>query len=806
MRHLLTKAAGEASRPRDLRYSDRVDRHASRRKAMPTAPLPARALPLRPRWPIRLGAALLLLLLGLLSTAPAFAEASAQAAAPQAAAPAPAAQTQAAAATDTADGMMMQMLSEGRDRMAGFRGKLAKRLHATPRIPAAIVTTLTAQSPTGKPVYFLQLIGQIFALMAVGHGVQHLVYQRPVARRLLPRPAKPRPGGSVLAARFPRLVAHALLTLGGMLIATLIGFGLATVLLPEPTPMAEKTAIIAGVGYLLVWAIALFWRLVMPPGAVADAGVAPAVRRLRRDLTVSGAVGVALMSSTVWLEALGMPYDPHAVLVALFGLLTVLATITALYVNRKTVERAFLAGRPAAAVAPLERLTLRLWFPVVAAYFAYAWGTLVNRLILGWPTELPLLIGAYAVAGAILAVYATVTYATEWLFHHRRTLWRPLEESQEGAPDGSHPAEAPRPATLDSYEALARRVAGILAAAAGVAVTLSVWNVPRMHGDAADKLISIMTVCLIGYVAYHGVRIWIDRRIAEEGPTSGAIPGDEGGGHGSASRLATLLPLVRNFILLSIIGAILLSVLMDLGVNIAPLFAGAGVAGIAIGFGAQTLIRDIFSGAFFLIDDAFRKGEYIEIGAIRGTVEKISVRSMQLRHHRGPLHTVPFGEIHQLTNYSRDWVIMKLPLRITYDTDVEKVRKHIKQLGQELLDDPDLGPKFLQPLKSQGVIQMEDSAMILRVKFMTRPGDQWEIRKRVYQELHALFRREGIRFAHREVTVRFAGEATATSPNIDPMGMQIGEEERTLAAGAVLHALGEEALEAKAGAGRRLKT
>jgi small-conductance mechanosensitive channel len=278
----------------------------------------------------------------------------------------------------------------------------------------------------------------------------------------------------------------------------------------------------------------------------------------------------------------------------------------------------------------------------------------------------------------------------------------------------------------------------------------------------------------------------------------GAVPGDEGGGHGSASRLATLLPLVRNFVLLSIVGAVLVSVLMDLGVNIAPLFAGAGIAGIAIGFGAQTLIRDIFSGAFFLIDDAFRKGEYIEIGAIRGTVEKISVRSMQLRHHRGPLHTIPFGEIHHLTNYSRDWVIMKLPLRITYDTDVEKVRKHIKQLGQVLLEDPELGPKFLQPLKSQGVIQMEDSAMILRVKFMTRPGDQWDVRKRVFQELHALFRREGIRFAHREVTVRFAGEATVNGP----AGAAPGDDARTLAAGAVLHTLDEEAPDAGAAAGR----
>ncbi|MEM8626285.1 MAG: mechanosensitive ion channel family protein, partial [Pseudomonadota bacterium] len=173
-----------------------------------------------------------------------------------------------------------------------------------------------------------------------------------------------------------------------------------------------------------------------------------------------------------------------------------------------------------------------------------------------------------------------------------------------------------------------------------------------------------------------------------------------------------------------------------------------------IGFGAQTLVRDIISGAFFLLDDAFRKGEYIDVGSVKGTVEKISLRSFQLRHHLGMLHTIPFGEVQFLTNFSRDWVMMKLPLRLTYDTDVEKVRKLVKKLGISLLEDPTVGHLFLQPLKSQGVIQMEDSAMIVRVKFMTKPGDQWVVRKRVYADIRELFDREGIKFAHREVTVR----------------------------------------------------
>jgi small-conductance mechanosensitive channel len=235
---------------------------------------------------------------------------------------------------------------------------------------------------------------------------------------------------------------------------------------------------------------------------------------------------------------------------------------------------------------------------------------------------------------------------------------------------------------------------------------------------------------------------------------------DEPGGHG-VSRLGTLLPLVRNVLIVTIIVIAAMIVLSNLGVDIAPLFAGAGVIGLAVGFGAQALIRDIFSGGFFLFDDAFRKGEYIELGEIRGTVEKISLRSFQLRHHNGPLHTIPFGEIKQLTNYSRDWVIMKLPLRVTYDTDVERVRKLVKKLGQKLLDHPEVGKNFLQPLKSQGVIQMDDSAMIMRVKFMTKPGDQWTTRKVVYMAIQELFHREGIQFANKEVTVRLANEPAA---------------------------------------------
>ena len=148
----------------------------------------------------------------------------------------------------------------------------------------------------------------------------------------------------------------------------------------------------------------------------------------------------------------------------------------------------------------------------------------------------------------------------------------------------------------------------------------------------------------------------------------------------------------------------------------------------------------------------------------------------------GALHTIPFGEILQLTNYSRDWVMMKLKLRVTYDTDVEQVRKLIKKLGQELLEHEEIGSSFLQPLKSQGVYAMEDSAMIIRVKFMTKPGEQFVARKLVYSKIRELFEKHGIKFAHREVTVRLAGD---NQPDMD----NLSEEDKEAIAGAALPAI-----------------
>jgi small-conductance mechanosensitive channel len=156
-------------------------------------------------------------------------------------------------------------------------------------------------------------------------------------------------------------------------------------------------------------------------------------------------------------------------------------------------------------------------------------------------------------------------------------------------------------------------------------------------------------------------------------------------------RLLTLLPILRNVIFVVLLVMTALMVLAALGVEIGPLIAGAGVVGVAIGFGAQTLVKDVISGMFYLLDDAFRVGEYIVSGSHEGTVESFSVRSVKLRHPRGALNTVPFGELGAVQNMSRDWAIDKFNIGITYD-DLELARKLIKKVGLDMTGSGD-GPE-----------------------------------------------------------------------------------------------------------------
>ena len=260
----------------------------------------------------------------------------------------------------------------------------------------------------------------------------------------------------------------------------------------------------------------------------------------------------------------------------------------------------------------------------------------------------------------------------------------------------------------------------------------------------------------VAYVAWEIIRFVTDRYVAQHSPVA-VGPQDEEGPPLTATRLATLIPLLRIALAIMIVAVAVLVALSSLGVNITPLIAGASVFGLAVSFGSQALVRDIVSGVFYLTDDAFRVGEYIDCGKAKGTVEGFTLRSIKLRHQNGQVHTIPFGQLGQITNFSRDWTIVKFNLRFARSTDVEKLRKIVKRVGLEMMQEPEFKDEFLQPLKLQGVADILDNALLMRFKFTVRPNVPTYIQREAMKRLFTAFQAAGIEFASATVSVQTVG-------------------------------------------------
>src|SRR5271166_6049156 len=292
------------------------------------------------------------------------------------------------------------------------------------------------------------------------------------------------------------------------------------------------------------------------------------------------------------------------------------------------------------------------------------------------------------------------------------------------------------------------------------------WGVDLVHlaGDdtPASRLVhgalSTVIILLVADLFWHAVKTAIDRKFAEV-EDLGQPNTDEAR---RRARLHTLLPIFRNilFVVVIVFGGMM--ALAAMGVEIGPLVAGAGVLGVAIGFGAQSLVRDVI-GMFYLLDDAFRVGEYIQSGNYKGTVESFSFRSVRLRHQNGPLFTVPFALLGAVQNMSRDWVITKLTVGITYDSDVDRARKLIKQIGLDLTQDPEFAPLILEPLKMQGVDALGDFAVQIRMKMTTLPGQNSMIRRRALAMIKKAFDANGIKFAFPTVQIAGDGDPSAAA-------------------------------------------
>jgi moderate conductance mechanosensitive channel len=289
------------------------------------------------------------------------------------------------------------------------------------------------------------------------------------------------------------------------------------------------------------------------------------------------------------------------------------------------------------------------------------------------------------------------------------------------------------------------------------------WGVDLVHLAGGDTpisrfvhgVLSAVIIMLVADVLWHATKTAIDRKLAQV-EDLGQPNTDEAR---RRARLHTLLSIFRNLLFVIVFAAMM--ALAAMGVEIGPLVAGAGVLGVAIGFGAQSLVRDVIAGMFYLFDDAFRVGEYIQSGNYKGTVESFNFPSVRLRHQTGPLFTVPFALLDAVENMSRDWVITKMSVGITYDSDIERARKLIKQIGLDLAQDAEFALLIIEPLKMQGVDVLGDFAVQIQMKVTTLPGQNSVIRRQALARIKKAFEANGIKFAGPTVQIAGAGEPAA---------------------------------------------
>ena len=403
-----------------------------------------------------------------------------------------------------------------------------------------------------------------------------------------------------------------------------------------------------------------------------------------------------------------------------------------------------------------------MWHTLALAYLFLVWGLGFVNVVMADELRLR---GTFVISFLIVPIYLALDRLAIWCLDSTvapqiENLAPPPQDEGAGRDDPAHDDASVKKG--GNYLAIVRRVLRLVVFAAVALWFLDIWGFHVPLGDAAvEAIFNILVTLVLAHILWELISAAISRKLAQGGFVEAAEKADddaEWGGGATLDRAHTLLPMLRKFIGVVIVVMTTLIVLSALGVDIGPLLAGAGVVGLAIGFGAQKLVRDILSGIFFLMDDAFRVGEYLDAGGVSGTVEQITLRTIKLRHHRGMLQIVPLGDLKSITNFMRGGMVVKFDLKLPYDTDIEKVRRIIKKVGKKMLLDEELGPDFIKPLKSQGVRSVGDSVMTFRAKFTARPGTHFVIRREAYREITAALEKAGIHYAHRKVIVDLAPE------------------------------------------------
>lgn len=322
---------------------------------------------------------------------------------------------------------------------------------------------------------------------------------------------------------------------------------------------------------------------------------------------------------------------------------------------------------------------------------------------------------------------------------------------------------------LAAYGPAIRLLLAVLIVLAAIIAALQGWGVNAigwlLGGGGAKLLGAAFSIALAAALA---VLVW---EVSNNVITRFLTHARNGTPVKRSARARTLLPLLQNIIMVVLAVIVALIALSELGVNIGPLLAGAGVVGLAIGFGSQKLVQDVITGFFILAEDGINVGDVVQVGTTSGLVEDVSVRSIKLRDLSGNVHLVPFSAVDTVTNMSKGYSYYLLDIAVAYREDTDEVSQVCREIIEEMRQEPEFAAKILSPLEVLGLDSFADSAVIIKARIKTLPIEQWAVGREFNRRMKKRFDALGIEFPFPHRTVYFgadkAGQAQPLHLRVD---------------------------------------
>ncbi|WP_407275329.1 mechanosensitive ion channel domain-containing protein [Halothiobacillus sp. DCM-1] len=444
-------------------------------------------------------------------------------------------------------------------------------------------------------------------------------------------------------------------------------------------------------------------------------------------------------------------------LLAIFGLLYSSATILSQRRALRASIRRWADRHPSGVIGWLLRVLAHAWHYLALAYVGMVFLVGMTR-----PGDaLPFIVRASGLTILAIAVALLVSaLLTQWLDrviqlpdHHRKRL----------------PSLEPR---LNAYLPWLLRLIRGLILLGTVGVLLSIWHVLDMTtwlGSAKVQgwMGSVLAVLIILGGA---LLLWL--------VVASAIEAKLNSEHLPSTRVQTLLSLFRNAAGVSLLIIAVMMSLSQLGVNIGPLLAGAGVIGLAVGFGAQKLVQDVITGIFIQLENAINTGDVISVGGITGTAERLSIRSVGLRDAFGTYHIVPFSAVSVVSNFMREFAFHKAEYGIAYRESIDEAIAALQSAFDELMTDAELRAKVLEPISIPGVTDLAASSVNIRVQIKTRPGEQWAVGRAYNRLVKKHFDAAGIEIPYPHTTVYFGEDKSGHAPPLRVQNLPGSDAER----------------------------